>query len=156
MAGFNTLLIQDNITAKLKATLPFHQVVEDGVVDDVNLIRDPTSQQVVPYIIVRFGPLRRKYLGNSMGGSRHDDYYSTTDIMTIAPRGRMARQAMMILTDALIGWKPDGTSEIVIEGGSSEFVVMSNEARPTAFVSSIRMRFGVNQGGVSEYLTPPQ
>jgi hypothetical protein len=154
MTGFNTLAIQDAITARIETALPNHKVIEDGIVDDANLLRDE-NQQLVPYIIVRYGPLRRKYLGYAVAGSRHDDHYATTDIMCIAPKGRMAREGLMILTDALIGYKPDGTSEMTIEGGTSEFVVMSNEARPTAFVSSIRFRFGVNQEGVGELLTPP-
>lgn len=152
--AFNTLAIQDAITAKLIATLPSHQVIEDGILDDANLVRD-ANERLVPYIIARYGPLRRKYLAYSIAGSRYDDYYATTDIMVVAPKGRMAREGLMILTDALIGWKPAGGDEMIVEGGSSEFVVMSNQARPTAFISSIRFRFGVNQGNVGSRLVPP-
>lgn len=154
MTGFNTLIAQDAITARCQVALPGHAVIEDGILDDANLLRDTATGQLVPYVIVRFGPLRRSALGYSIAGARHDDYYSTTDILVVAPKGRMARQGMMILTDSLLGFKPDGTSEMIIEGGSSEFVVMSNEARPSAFVSSIRMRYGVNQAGVADPLVP--
>lgn len=152
--AFNTIEVQDAITAEIERVLPNHEVIEDGILDDANLLRD-VNNLLVPYVIARYGPLRRKYLGYSIAGSRHDDYYSTVDIMVVAPKGRMAREGLMILTDALIGWKPDGTSEMIIEGGSSDFVVMSNEARPSAFVASVRFRFGVNQGNVSARLVAP-
>ena len=152
--AFNTLAVQDTITAKLKLILPNHQVIEDGILDDANLVRD-ANERLVPYVITRYGPLRRKYLGYAVAGTRYDDYYSTTDIMVVAPKGRMAREGIMILTDALIGFKPDGTSEMTIEGGSSDFVIMDAEARPSAFVASVRFRFGVNQAGVASFLVPP-
>lgn len=154
MTGFNTLAIEDAITARLQATLPSHEVVEDGIADDANLLRD-SNMQLIPYIIVRYGPLRRKYLGYAVAGARHDDYYATTDVLVVAPKGRMAREGLMILTDALVGWAPAGGDAMNIEGGSSQFVVMNHQARPSAFVASIRLRFGVNQQGVGEYLTRP-
>lgn len=151
--GFDLVSIQDNITAELRRVLPNTQVIEDGVLDETNLVRN-SALQLVPYIVPRYGSIRRKPLGYALSGTRNDDYYSTVDISCVAPTGRQARQVLAVATDALIGFKPDGSVEMTIEGLPDNFAIMSNEGRPTAFVASVRMRHGANANDVGSHLTP--
>lgn len=144
----------DAITARVKAVLPNTPVFEDTLPDEVMPGRDADGQ-MIPYIILRFGPLRKAYgTGEAVAGVRHDNYFGTVDVMGIAPTGRMARQLFDILTDCLVGFAPGDGGTISLEGSASNFVVSSNEARPTQMVCMVRMKFPANGTSVGEPMTP--
>lgn len=149
MPGLSILSIQDNITNYLRTVMQ-EEVHEDAILDDANLIKK--NGVLYPYIVLRYGPLRRKTQAFSVAGARYDDYYSTVDVATVAPTGRIARQVMDIAVGRyLVGYKPEGGQEVTVEGGgSAEFVVTNSENKPSAYVSTIRMVFGVNQTGIGE------
>lgn len=158
--GLQIVPYEDAITAKLKATLPNTLVQEDGILDDQNLIRtvdsgDGTGGALVPYVVPRYGSIRRRPSGFSMAGTRLDEYYSTVDISCVAPVGRMARQLLDVCVDALLGFKPDDTQEMTVEGLPDNFTIMNDQGRPAAFVSSVRLRFGVNGTNVGAHMVPP-
>jgi hypothetical protein len=152
--GFDLVSIQDQITAKIKATLPNTPVNEDGVLDDANLMRD-SQGQLIPYIVLRYGSIRRHPNDYSIAGTRFDGYYATVDVSCVAPVGRMARQMLDVCTDALIGFKPTGQDECTTEGLPDNFPVMNNMGRPTAFVASVRFRHGANGTDAGGHMTPP-
>lgn len=148
--GFNIVAYQDNIVARLKSVLPNTEILEDTIPDDKPFPRDANGK-AVPYIVLRFGPILAKHRGKSFMGARHDEYFATCDIMAVAPNGRMARQVCMIATDRLMGWAPDGVAPMGLrdDGGSAvQFVVASNEARPTMMIASTRMQYSINSKGV--------
>lgn len=148
--GFDLVPIHDAITARVKETLPNAPVKEDTFPDDETPARD-VHMQLIPYIILRYGPLRKAYgTGESVAGVRHDNYFGTVDVMAIAPQGRMARRLFDVLVDCLIGFDPGGGGSISLEGSSSNFAVSSNEARPTQMVCMVRMKFPVNGVSVGE------
>lgn len=147
--GLGLVPLHDAITARVKATLPNTPVHEDTLPDEVMPQRD-ADMQMIPYIVLRYGPLRKAYgTGEALAGVRHDNYFGTVDAMAVAPTGRMARQVFDILVDCLVGFQPGGGGSISLEGAASNFVVSSNEARPTQMVCMVRMKFpanGVNVG----------
>lgn len=146
--------IHDTITARVQSVLPNTPVIEDMFPDEVMPERD-TNMQMIPYIILRYGPLRKAYgTGEAIAGVRHDNYFGTVDAMAAAPTGRMARMVFDILTDCLLGFDAGGGGAISLEGAASNFVVSSNEARPTQNVCMVRMKFPVNGVSVGEPLTP--
>lgn len=145
--GFDLVSIQDNITEQIRTILPNTPVYEDGVLDETNLVRN-AQNQLVPYIVPRYGSIRRRPQGYAIAGTRYDNYYSTVDVSCVAPTGRQARQVLAVVTDALLGFKPDGAVEMTIEGLPDNFAIMNNEGRPTAFVASVRMRHGANASDV--------
>jgi hypothetical protein len=151
MTFFGSLALvpyEDAITAQLQAALPNTFIDEDGILDDKNLRRvaSPNSADavLVPYVVARYGTLRRKPTGRALSGTRQDDYYSTVDVSCVAPTGRMARQLLDACVDSLLGFKPDGVVEMTVEGLPDNFTIMNDSGRPAAFVSSLRLRFGVN------------
>jgi hypothetical protein len=147
--------IHDAILARVKATLPFTPIFEDTVPDEVSIPSD-TNLEFKPYGILRFGPLRPSYGGGwAVAGPRHDDYNSTVDVMAVAPTGRMARQLHDVMMDCLIGFAPGGGGTITSEGSGSNFVVSSNEVRPTQMVAMARLKFPVNGTSVGEAMAPP-
>ncbi len=152
--GFALTPIHDNITAWVASQLPNTPIYEDMLPDEVMPERD-ANLQMIPYIILRYGPLRKGYsTGEAIAGARHDNYFGTMDAMTCAPNGRMSRQMFDILTDRLIGFDAGGGGSITLEGAASNFVVSSNEARPTQMVCMVRLKFPVNGLSVGEPMTP--
>ena len=144
--------LQDAITLHIKTVLPNTPVKEDTYPDEETPPRD-VNMQLIPYVILRYGPIRRGF-GGAVAGPRHDNYYGTVDVMAIAPQGRMARRLFDVVIDSLIGFEPGGGGSVTTEGSASNFVVTSNEARPTQNVCMIRLKFSVNGTNVGEPLTP--
>lgn len=152
--GFELVPLQDAIVAQLQSVMPDTPFYEDGVWDDASLHRTPEGQ-LIPYIVPRFGSIRRRPLSYSIAGTRYDDYYSTVDVVCVAPMGRMARQMLDLAADTLIGFKPDDATEMTVEGYPDNFVVLNNIGRPAAYAATVRFRFGVNANNVAEHMTPP-
>lgn len=159
MAGLDIVLLQDAITSEVKRFLGDDTLVlEDTIPDDFPMPRDPYTMKLRPYVVLRYGPLRPSYTGKGFGGPRHDEYYGTCDVMAIAPNGRSARLLGAILVDHLIGFRPDGVSPMGMRtdaGDPAQFVVSSNESRPTQMISSTRLRFTVNSRGIGERIPNP-
>lgn len=154
--GFDIVALQDAIVEKVKLTLPNTIVFEDTIPDDANLPRDENGK-LSPYVYLRFGPIKAARRGKSFMGPRHDEYFGTLDVASVASNGRIARRMEQVLVDALIGFRPDGVNPMSLrsdEGDPSQFVVTSNEARPTQNVASTRMRFGANTVNVGASPTP--
>lgn len=144
--GFNIVDLQDNILAEIKLRFPNHTVYEDSIPDDADL---PITSlgQIKPYIVIRFGPIRPSYVGKSMAGPRLDEYWASCDFIAISQNGRVSRKLNAALVSAMIGFKPDGVSPMQMRtdaGDPAQFVVSSNESRPTQYVSSTRLRYTVN------------
>lgn len=154
MAGLSVIELQDNILDEVKRVFPNHQVFEDSIPDDEDLNIDPVTRKIEPYIVLRFGPLRPSYTGKSMRGPRMDEYWASCDLVAIASNGRVARVLNDALVFNMIGFKPDGVSPMQMRtdaGDPAQFVVSSNESRPTQYVSSTRLRYTVNGVSVGEY-----
>lgn len=150
--GLDLYGYQEAITARVKELYPNFDVIEDTLEDDRALTRDFTGKMPA-YIILRYGPMLPTRRGKSFAGARHDGYYATVDLMAIAAKGNIARRLGNALMTDMLGWKPDGVSEMKIQddgGMFAAFVVSSNEARPTRSIASERMRFNVNTNHIGE------
>jgi len=146
MGGFDIVALQDIITAKVKEILPNALVLEDSIPDDKDLPYT-NDGRLAPYVVLRYGPIRPSYTGRSMGGARLDEYWASCDFLAIAPSGREARILNAALVSRMIGFKPDGVYPMAMRtdaGDPAQFVVSSNEARPTQFVATTRLRYAVN------------
>lgn len=149
MAGFDLVSLQDTITAYVR-TQTSATVFEDSIPDDESLPMD-NNHKLLPYVVLRYGPLRPSYTGKSFGGPRLDEYWASCDVVAISGNGRVSRQLNNGLVDALIGFKPDGVSPMhqrTDAGDPAQFVVSSNESRPTQYVSTTRLRYTVNSTSV--------
>ena len=155
MAGFDIVALQDAIVDKVKATIPNTVLFEDSIPDDES-IPVTTDGQIIPYVVLRFGPVRPSYTGRSLRGPRLDEYWASCDIVAIAGKGRIARRLNAGLVDTLIGFKPDGISPMQMRtdaGDPAQFVVSSNESRPTQYIASTRLRYTVNGASPGSYQT---
>ena len=155
--GFNIVDLQDIIIAKVKETFPNHTIYEDSIPDDADL---PITKlgQIQPYIVLRFGPLRPSYVGKSFVGPRHDEYWASCDLIAISQNGRVSRKLNAALVSNMIGFRPDGVSPMQMRtdaGDPAQFVVSSNESRPTQYASTTRLRYTVNGTNVGAPVVIP-
>jgi hypothetical protein len=145
-SGLRLIGYQDAITARIKALYPNFEVIEDTLTDDRIFDRD-VNGVFEQYIVLRYGPMFPKIRGGALAGVRHDEYFSTFDILAVAANARDARYLCAAIVDDMLGWSPDGSAPITLrnDGGAiNAFVVQSNEARPTRNLASQRMQFTVN------------
>lgn len=148
--GFNIVESQDAITARVKDVLgPEYagRVFEDMAPDDEHLPMSADGSKLLPYVVMRYGPIRPGYTGKSMAGPRYDDYWASCDAIAVAPNGRSSRILNSVLVDALMGFRPDGITPLQMRtdaGDPAQFTVSSNESRPTQYVTSTRLRYAVN------------
>lgn len=157
IGGFNIVGLQDLITAQVKLTVPDTLVLEDSIPDDFSPPVD-ANNKLLPYVVLRYGPIRPSYTGKSIMGTRFDEYWASCDVMAISAHGRASRLLNAGLVDALLGFKPDGVSPMTMRtdaGDPAQFVVSSNESRPTQFISSTRLRYTVNGTNVGAAVSVP-
>ena len=151
MAGLNLMYIQDIIAAHIRAEFPNYEVYEDDVLDDDALLK--VSGKVKPYIVLRWAGMFASG-GRSFMGVRYDEYDSAVDVNIVAPTARQARQAMNVIADKLIGWKPTGAGALNPEGGSGLFAVPDYEGKPHLYIASTRLSFAVNSEAPGQHIVP--
>lgn len=145
-SGLNLTEYQDAVTEYVKLMYPGYEIIEDTLDDDHAVKRD-FNAKMEPYVILRYGPMMPKRRGKSFKGALYDEYYGTVDVMTVAPKGNMARKFVAAIVGDLLSFKPDGVAAMTLQddgGMFAAFVVSSNEARPTRSIASQRFRFNVN------------
>jgi hypothetical protein len=157
MSGFDIVTLQDAIVDKVKSLIPNTTVFEDSIPDDEALPMD-SAGQLIPYVVLRFGPIRPSYTGKSIRGPRLDEYWASCDVVAISGVGRVSRMLNSGLVGELIGFKPDGIAPMQMRtdsGDPAQFVVSSNESRPTQFIASTRLRYTVNGANPGAYHPTP-
>jgi hypothetical protein len=152
MVAFDVVSLQDVITQRVRDAVPNTLVMEDTIPDDRDL--PIVNGKLAPYIVLRYGPIRPSYTGKSMGGARLDEYWASCDILAISANGRVSRLLNAGIVDTLLGFRPDGIAPMHMRtdaGDPAQFVVSSNESRPTQFVATTRLRYTVNAGAPGVY-----
>lgn len=152
MSGLDLIPVQDAIAAYVRQEFSGYEVYEDDVMDDESLLK--VSNKVKPYIVLRWGGLFRNQRGANLAGVRFDEYISTVDVSVVAPTARQCRQAINIINDKLIGWKPDGIASLIPEGSGGAFVFADNNGKPHLYIQSNRFMFAVNTSNPGSYITP--
>lgn len=152
MSGLNFIEVQDNIAAHIRAEFPGYEVYDDVVVDDDFIIKQ--GNKVKPYIVLNWGGLNSTGFNGSFVGARHDEYYSTVDIVVVAPTARQARLSSNIILDRLVGWKPVGSSPMSPSTGTDLLAIENSNGVPFIYAASTRMRYAVNAENVGEYIQP--
>jgi len=153
--SLNLFEVQEAIVAKIREEFVNYEVHEDALHDDY-LIRLDANGKLRSYFVVRFGPARRTAGGGNMGNQRNDEFYSTMDLSVVAREGKIARQVMSIAHDRLEGWAPEHGEKLTGGGGTGYFTILSNDARPTAYIVEMRFRFQFNGQSVGSAIPVPE
>lgn len=152
MSGLNFIAIQDAISAHIRAEFPGYDVYDDVVVDDEFIIK--IGNKAKPYIVLNWGGLNSNAFSGSFGGVRHDEYFSTVDVVVVAPTPRQARLSSNIIIDRLIGWKPAGSSPMSPSSGTDVLVIQNTNGSPDIYIATTRLQYAVNAENVGAYIQP--
>lgn len=152
MSGLNFIAVQDSITAHIRAEFTGYQVYDDVVVDDDFILKN--GNKVKPYIVLNWGGLNPSGGGGSFVGARHDEYYSTVDIVVVAPTPRQARLSSNIIIDRLVGWKPTASSPMTVSSNTDILAIENANGVPFVYAASTRMQYAINAENVGSYITP--
>ena len=151
MDGINLVSLQDEIAAQVVSEFPTYEVVEDEVLDDEYILR--INNNVKPFIVLQWGGLGRDGKEASFSGVRHDEYFSSFDIVAIAPSPRIARRVLNMLMDNLIGWKIQG-SALTPSNRIDTFAVRDSSGAPHLYLSIGTLGFRFNSSNPSAHITP--
>jgi hypothetical protein len=142
MAGLDLVKVQEDIYDHVVSSFPGYKVYQDFILNEQQL--EKMEARVKPFIVISWDSLRRSARNASFAGVRHDEYYSGFSIGVIAPTPTQCRKAMNYITDALIGWSPDGVGKLVPTGGLGSFVVSERSGVPHLYMSMSSFVFPMN------------
>jgi hypothetical protein len=152
MSGLNLFAVQEIIEAHIKEEFPNYNVYQDDVLDNEAILK--IDNKAKPYIILSWGGLERNLAGTSFAGVRHDEYFSSVDVIVAAPTGKQSRMALNVILDRLIGWKPINGGAMTPFGGIATSIVNNTAGRPHIYLASGRLEFAMNSQNVGEYIQP--
>jgi hypothetical protein len=142
MSGLDLVSVQELISAYVRAQFPNYEVYEDELLD--NIAAQKVDNKNKPYIVLRWGAMRRSNANANFGGVRFDEYNSSVDVAVVAPTGVQARKALNVIMDKLIGWKPTGGSALTPFGGAGVYVVKYSFGKPELYGATARLSFALN------------
>lgn len=146
MTGLNLVAVQEEILSHIETTFPNYEIKEDEVLDDEYLLK--IDGNVKPFIVLRWHGLNRSATGASFGGTRWDQYNSAVDIVVIGPSPKIARRALNLVMDGLIGWNVPGGGELTPIGGSAVAPVVDYEGKPHIYLAVNTLSFQVDSNGI--------
>lgn len=152
MSGLNIITTQDSIEAYVKAEFPGYEVFDNDVVDDDYIIK--LGGKVKPYIVLNWGGINSSPTNGSFMGSRYDEYYSTVDVSVVAPNSRQARNALVVILDRLVGWKPLDSTPLSMSGGMDVIGIPDYDGKPNVYLASQRLRYNVNTTSIGTPIVP--
>ena len=151
MDGINLVDLQDDIAAHIVSEFPSYEIVQDEVLDDEYILR--INNNVKPFIVLQWGGLGRDAREASFAGVRHDEYFSSFDIVAVAPTPRIARRILNMFMDNLIGWKIEG-SELTPSNRIDTFAVRDSTGAPHLYLSIGTLSFRFNSSNPDANITP--
>lgn len=152
MSGLNIITTQDSIEAYIKAEFPGYEVYDNDIVDDDFIIK--LGNKVKPYIVLNWGGLNEMPTNGSFMGVRYDEYYSTVDVSVIAANSRQARNALIVIIDKLIGWKPLDSTPLAPSGGMDVIGIPDYNGKPNVYLASHRLRYNINTTDIGVPIQP--
>lgn len=143
---FDLSAVQHDIRNYLRTTFPQYQFFTSSVPEDDEMPR--VGDEVLPFFVLQFGPLWPRPRGKSIKGPRNDDYFSWVQIIAVASVEERAADAVALVTDYLIGYKPVGATSLIPDGGMSDYGSRQYSVRPVMYYQSQRFEFGITQSGL--------
>lgn len=139
-SGLDLTSTQNSIMEYLTTELSQYSFLEGPMVEADEFITD-SEGEVPPQFHVWFGKLRRG--GRSVKGARNDEYVTYVDIVALGSYYPDVRDALNLVTDYLLGFKPEGGTQLVPDGGSNDSI-RSQSVRPIVLADTQRFAYGVN------------
>lgn len=137
--AISLVAVQDQITTKLKE-LP-QSVYENGVPDGENL--EFSNGMMLPFISPFFGSYSASVDGRGITGVRNDLGESYVTVECVGPTERSARLVADSVLDKLLGFTPNGGSELK-PTSNNVAVFLDNSSKPTRYICELTFRYAVD------------
>jgi hypothetical protein len=147
MTGLDLVSVQDNILTHIETTFPQFEIKEDFVLDDESLLK--LDNKIKPFIVIRWGGLRRSVADASFAGPKKDSYISSFDVVAVAPKPRQCRQIINMIMAELTGWKVANLYPLTPDGGADLFTVAGMNARPHLYLGVNGFSFQVDSNALN-------
>ena len=151
--AYDLYAIQKDIKSYLEDELPQFVFVRNTVPEDEELPRASGSEEVDPFFVLQFGPMMRRTRGGSIAGPRNDDYYSWMQVIAMGSVDDSIHDALSLVVDRLIGYKPGGGTHLIPDAGMSDFGSRQYSVRPVLYYATQRFEFGIAQNGMDGHLS---
>lgn len=150
--AYNLYAIQSDITNYMKTQFPQFHFFRNTVPEDEEVPRDDT--EVNPFFVVQYGPMYPRARGRSIKGPRNDEYYSWVQVVGIGSVEDDVANALALLVDRLLGYKPAEATRLIPQGGPTDYGSRQYSVRPVLYYQSQRFEFNIAQTGLDGFLTP--
>lgn len=147
--SFNLHAIQTDIMQYVRAMFPQFVFHRNTTPEDEQVPRN--GDEVDPFFIVQFGGMTPRPRGRSIKGPRNDEYYSWVQFIGIGSVEDDVADALALLTDRLIGWKPKDATGLYPDGNSTDYGSRQYSVRPVLYYQSQRFEFNITQNGLNSY-----
>lgn len=151
--AFDLYSIQTSIEDYLVAELPQFKFYRGTIPEDQQVDRDENAE-VEPFFIAQYGPMTPLTKGRSIKGARNDEYTSWVQYVCVSSVERNAANALSLLVDRLIGFKPEGGTKLIPSGGPTDYGSRQYSVRPVLYYQSQQFDFNIAQNGLDGHLTP--
>lgn len=117
----------------------------DGVPDEQEMVFDPLTGKLKPYMVVTFGIPIRAARDRSIIGARAQPYIQPFTVDCYGDDADSARILASGVIDRVLGFVPDdqNASEIECSGGG-DFRERDTQGRPTRFIKRVQGEFLIN------------
>jgi hypothetical protein len=148
--AFDLYAVQADIKEYLESEFPQYVFFRNTTPEDEQVPRD--GDEVNPFFILQFGQLYSSPRGRSIKGARNDEYYSWFQVIGVGSVDADISAALSLIVDKLIGYKPDGATRLVPDGGPADYGSRQYSVRPVLYYQSQRFSFNLTQTGLDGFL----
>lgn len=149
--AFDLSAIQKDICAHLQAQFPQFVFHRNTTPEDEQVPRQ--GEEVNPFFILQFGAMYPRPRGRSIKGARNDEYFSWVQLIGVGSVEGDTADALALVVDRLIGYKPEGATKLIPDGGSTDYGSRQYSVRPVLYYQSQRFEFNIAQNGLDGYLS---
>lgn len=149
--AYDLYAIQKATKNSLTTTFPNYKFFRNTIPEDQQVPRQ--GEEVNPFFVLQWGPMMRRARGRSIKGPRNDDYYSWMQVVGIGSVEDDIGDALALIVDRLIGYKPAGSTGFVPDGGTTDYGSRQYSVRPVLYYQSQKFEFGITQNGLGGYLS---
>lgn len=150
--AFDLYAIQKSVMSHLRTNFTQFKFFRNTIPEDQEVPR-PDGSEVEPFFVVQFGPMMRRPRGGSVAGPRNDEYYTWMQVISVGSVDEHISDALSLVVDRLIGFKPAGASALIPDGGPGDFGSRQYSVRPVLYYASQRFELGIRQNGMSGFLS---
>lgn len=149
--AFDLSATQKSIRAYLEAQFPQYDFFRSTVPEDLDVPRQ--GSEANPFFVLQFGKMYRRGRKGSFSGARNDEYYSWVQVIGMGSVEDDVSEALSLVVDRLIGFKPTGGAALSPDGGTGDYGSRQYSVRPVMYYQSQQFDYTITQNGLDGFLS---